>query len=212
MTNSLLYQPTKGKHYPEKKQINFPGQCGDSHFDYNFFWNTMYLENQLGAKLVAKKTNCNRIDDYKTELSIDFLKLKTLRKDSINRKYLHESLNENINIGYNKKTNLIAVETNRSSNVKSLYFLDSFSYKAEPNYADEDIPFISYVITPDKNIVAKDFNEVLKRLKKSGQKKIYIRTLKDSFSVKQRDIFEYIRIKENHFNFDSEKTLQEIIN
>lgn len=43
-------------------------------------------------------------------------------------------------------------------------------------------------------------------------KKILIRTLKDNIYNNDRDIFEYIRIKEGRFNFDSDKPLKEIIN
>jgi len=55
--------------------------------------------------------------------------------------------------------------------------LDSLSYKIEPNYQNAEIPLINYIITPDKNII--------ERLQKSGEKKIYIRTLKDSLNYKQ---------------------------
>jgi len=209
LISHLHYNPIKGKHTPNENTIFFPAECGVLAFKYIIITNTLYLENDLGTILTAKKTTCNRIHDYKTKLAIDFLKLKKLKKDSILN---DNSLNNYINIGFSKKDNTIAVETNTSSEIQKINSLDSLIYKIKPNYSDEEFPFINYILTPDKNIKAKDFYKILEKLNKNGEKNIFIRTLKDSFSSTDRDIFEFIRIKKGRFDFNSDKTLKEIIN
>lgn len=213
LIDELKFQLTKGKHYPEENSIFFPGECGSLSFKYKLKGNTLYLENSLGAKLTAKKEICHRIYDYKTELKIDFLTLNKLTKDTIYN--LQDSDNEYINIGYSKKDHTLKIETSSYSSYgqpKTINTLDSLFYKIAPNYLDEDIPLINYILTPDRNLKANLFNTILEKLNKSGEKKIYIRTLKNNFTATQRDIFEYIRIKEGRFSFDSEKPLFEIIN
>lgn len=202
LTMMLGEVPTRGKHHPKENKLFFPGECGSADFNYKLIGNVLYLENALGVKLTAKKVNCNRIQDFKSDLKIDFLKLKKLTKDSV----YNNNLNEYINIGYSKQNDILMFEAfGAYGELKTLYNLDSLPYKIEESHAIAEIPFINYILTPDKNIKVNDFNTIIKKLTKSGKNKIYIRTLKDRFSTKNRDIFEHTSIKKGRFDFNSEK-------
>jgi len=79
----------------------FYGSCSSGNFNYYLKGNTLHLDNYLGTKLEAKKVICNRVCDYQSKFSIEFLKLKKITKDSLYYIYL----NEHINIGFSKKDN-----------------------------------------------------------------------------------------------------------
>lgn len=207
---SLMDNPITGNYLPKENSLFFPGDCGMFAFKYRLRNNKLLLESVLGEKFIAeKKIDCNLIDDFKTKLSINFLKLKNSTKDSV---YNSLYLNEYINISFHKKDSTLTFETSTSNKLHSINTIDSLSYKIEPNYSEAEVPFINYILTPDKNIKANDFNKIIQKLNKNGKKKIYIRTLKHSFTTDQRDLFEHIRIREGKFDFNSGKTLEEIIN
>lgn len=211
-TDLLVQAPLKGVYLPEEYQLNFPGTCGEGSFNYRVLGNTLYLENALGVNLTAKKTKCNRIDDYQTKLKIDFLRLRKLARDTVFN--FKRGNNEYINIGYPKKDTTIKIETiysNYDNEFTTIKSLDSLPNKISERYKDDVIPLINYILTPDKNIKANIFNDILDRLHKSGKKQIYIRTLKDSLTSKGRDIFEYIKLENGKFNFNTKQPLYKII-
>ena len=151
--------PIIGDFLQKKNSLFFPGDCGMFAFKYHSINNKLLLENALGEKFIAeRKIKCNKIDDFKTKLSIDFLKPKNSTKDSV---YNYLYLNEYINIGFHKKDSTLAFETSTSNKLHSINTIDSLSYEIEPNYSDAEIPFINYILTPDKNIKANDFNKVI---------------------------------------------------
>lgn len=211
MIYSFSGEPSTGKHISSENRIEIYAQsCGAYDFNYEIKNNLIFIKNYMGKEIILEeRPNCNKIDDFKTKLSIDFLKPKNSTKDSV---YNSLYLNEYINIGFYKKDSTLAFETSTSNKLHSINTIDSLSYEIEPNYSEAEVPFINYILTPDKNIKANDFNKIIQKLNKNGKKKIYIRTLKDSFTTNQRDLFEYIKIREGRFDFNSRKTLEDIIN
>jgi hypothetical protein len=207
--NYLTDEPVKGKHIKSENRIEIYGEsCGVYNFDYEIKDNIVYIKNSSNKKIILeRRPNCNKINDFTTELSIDFLKGKDIFKDSI----MYSELNEYINIGFSKKNKTILIESWKLDKLKTLNNIDSLTSKIEKNRPKQEIPYLNYILTPDKNIEGKKLNKVINTLKKSGKKKIYIRTLKDSFSSTDRNIFEYIRLSKHNFDFESDKVLNEII-
>ena len=217
MITSLRSEPYLGKHFSDKRRVEIYGQnCGIYNFNYKVkgeylivfnHYNEIIL-NSLGEKITfERKPLCNKINDYKTELKIDFLRLNNLVKDSV----YNSDLNQYINIGFSKEKNNLKIESLQLEGLKTINQIDSLVCEIEKNSPKQYIPFINYVLTPDQNITGKKFNEIISILNKDGKKKIYIRTLKNNFTVIDRDIFEYISLNRRNLNFDSNKTLNEII-
>lgn len=169
--------------------------------------------NNLNKEIkLVRKPNCDKISDYKTHLSINFLETKNTKTDTVcNFKH---GVNEYINIGFSKENNQLLIESWRLNDLHSIRSFDSLTYNFEIGYSKEAIPFINYIITPDKNIKAKDFDKVLKAIGKNSSNNVYIRTLKDNFSSTDRDIFNYVNIhlKKKRFDFKTDKKINEIIN
>ena len=207
--NHLTDDPINGIHISEENKIELYAQsCGVYDFEYEIKGNSIYIKNSLGKKIILeKKPNCNKIDDYTTKLSIDFLKLSNSIKDSI----YNPDLNEYINIGFSKEKNSLAIESWKLDGLKTINQIDSFVFKIEEYSPKQYIPFINYVLTPDRNISGKTLNEIISVLNRNGKKKIYIRTLKDEFNVMDRDVFEYINLNKHKLDFESDKTLNDII-
>ncbi|WP_435263488.1 hypothetical protein [Tenacibaculum sp. nBUS_03] len=214
MISSLYSEPSNGKHFGNEKKIEIYAQaCGIYDFYYEIKNGNVYIKNSLGKKIILeRKQNCDKIGDYKTELKIDFLKIKNIKKDSVYN--FRHNLNEYINIGFSKENKTLLIESWKLEGLQTLKSFDSLTYKFEEYYTKEETPFINYIITPDKKLKARDLNKILKSLSKNKSKNVYIRTLKNRFLSTERNIFDYVNInfKKNRFDFDSNKSLDEIIN
>lgn len=197
-----------GKHLPEESSLIFPGDCGMFSFKYYLESNKLLLENALGSKFIAeKKNNCNKIDDYKTKLKIDYLKIQNKRDlYKPTSSIINEFICEYINIDYSKKNNLIRIEY--FNKINTIDKIDSILEYIENTHSDVEIPFINYVLTPDKNLKISNLKLVINKLNKNSKKKIFIRTLK--IKPERGNLFEYLKI--NNIDLKSEKTLEEIIN
>lgn len=205
--NSLTDRPLKGEHFPNNSQILFPGSCGDLSFDYYLILNTLYLENALGVKVMAEriKGNCNRTKDYKSKLDITSLKI-------INNRKLYDPIDSIENKRLNKYILLKSKDKNIKleflDEIKSVDKIDSIIEYIENSVSNAEIPFINYVLVPDKNILMSDLKLVIDSLNKGYRKKIFIQTLKTN--PKDLNIFEYIKI--DKLDLNSENLLSEIIN
>lgn len=209
MISSLSNEPSNGKHFGDKKKVEIYAQsCGVYDFNYEIKHGEVFIKNNLNKEIkLEKRQNCNKIDDYKTKIKIEFLKLNAQIKDSV----YNSDLNEYINIGFSKTNKELLIESWSLNGLKTINKIDSLTYRIEENSPEQYIPFINYILTPDKNITGKDFNRIISILNRNGKKKIYIRTLKENISSTDRNIFEYINLRKHKFEFDSDKTLSEII-
>ena len=206
-TFSLSSKPIKGEHFPDKKHIFFPGQCGDLSFDYELINNKLYLENALGTKLIAARIDksCSRFKDFKSKLPIDLLKIKNKRellspKDSIKNEFL------SVSILIDSKDNKIRIEF--FDRINSIDKTDTIIKYIENTHSDSEIPFINYILIPDKKLKTSELKLVIGKFNKGYQKKIFIQTLK--VNPKDFSVFEYIKI--DNLALKSDNSLDEIIN
>ena len=203
---SLSSKPIKGIHFPDKKQLYIPGDCGVFMFEYELKKDKLFLTNALGSKLIAEKQDkkCSRFKDYKSILPINFLTIKNKRellkpKDSIE----NEGLNEYFLI--NSKNDKIRLEF--FDKINPVNKIDSIIKYIENTHSDSEIPFINYVLVPDKNLKISDLKFVINEFNKGHRKKIFIQTLK--INPKEMSVFEYIKI--DKLDLDSDNTLNQII-
>lgn len=206
---SLSKKPIKGKHFPEEKKIIFPAECGMYHFDYEYKKDKIYLKSYLGAEYIAEKQDeeCDRFKDFKTLLNIDYLKIENkialyTPKDAIE----NEGLNQYINIGFSDESNSIRIEYLNKLN--SIDKIDSIIKYIENSVSDSEIPFINYILIPDKNLKASDLKLVISRYNKGYEKRIFTQILK--IKPKKMNTFEYIKIHKIELNSDNK--LSYIIN
>ncbi len=197
---SLSSEPSKGEHFPNKKQIAIPSDCGIFMFDYKLKNNQLYLTNALGTNFIATRenNNCNRIKDYKSKLNIDLLKIINGRElyhpidligdERLNQYILLKSKNNNIKLEFFNEINSVDKITSIITHI-------------ENTHSDAEIPFINYILTPDKNLKASDLKIVINKLNEGYKKKIFIRTLK--VKPEKMNIFEFIKIDEIQLNSDN---------
>jgi hypothetical protein len=209
LTLSLSGKPIKGEHFPLKKQIFFPGQCGQFSYDYIYEKNKLLLTSHLGDQVTAERQNkyCHRFNDFKTLLNIDYLKIENKRdlykpKDSIE----NDGLNKYINIDFSEESNSIRIEyLNRINPIDQI---DSIIKYIENSVSNAEIPFINYVLIPDKKLKVSDLKIVINKLNEGYKKKIYTQILK--IKPEKMNIFEYIKI--NKIQLSSDSKLFYIIN
>ena len=175
-------------------------------FEYELKKDKLFLTNALGSKLIAEKQDkkCSRFKDYKSILPINFLTIKNKRellkpKDSIE----NEGLNEYFLI--NSKNDKIRLEF--FDKINPVNKIDSIIKYIENTHSDSEIPFINYVLVPDKNLKISDLKFVINEFNKGHRKKIFIQTLK--INPKEMSVFEYIKI--DKLDLDSDNTLNQII-
>lgn len=199
---SLSGKPIKGEHFPNKNSLYIPGDCGVFMFEYKFKNNKLYLTNALGTEFIGEKQNddCNRFKDYATLLKIDYLKIKNKRelyqpKDT----YKYGGLSKYINIDFSEESNSIRIEY--FNRINSIDTIDSIIAHIESSVSDAEIPFINYVLTPDKNLKASDLKIVINKLNEGYKKKIFIQTLK--VKPEKMNIFEFIKIDKIQLNSDN---------
>lgn len=207
--SSLSGKPTKGEYYPEEKQLFFPAQCGMFHFNYEYKNNKIYLKSYLSEEFIAEKQDdeCDRFNDFATLLDIDYLIIENQRqlykpKGSIE----NEGLNEYINIDYSEESNAIRIEY--FNKINTVDKIDSIIKYIENSVSDSEIPFINYVLIPDKNLKASDLKLVIDTFNKGCLKRIFIQTLK--MKPEKMNIFEFIKI--NEIELGSDNNLFYIIN
>ncbi|MFY0604805.1 MAG: hypothetical protein JXQ93_12775 [Flavobacteriaceae bacterium] len=209
LTHSLNSNPVKGKHFPEEKGIFFPSDCGMFAFDYKVINGKLHLENALGIKFIAKKETkfCNRFLEYNTLLNIDYLKIEKTRGNYLPTDSIaNEHLNVYINIDYSKKNKSLMLEY--FDKINSINKLDSIIKYIENSHSNAELPFLNFILTPDKNIKAKDLKLFINELNKENEKSIFIRTLKAQ--INQWRVFEYIQIEK--VILEQDLLLKEIIN
>lgn len=206
---SLSSKPSKGEHFPQKNVIAIPSDCGVFMFDYKINNDKLYLTNDLGTEFIAEKQNdnCDRFKDFKTLLNINFLKIENQKdlfkpKDSIE----NEGLSYYFNIDYDTLNNKIRIE--HFNEINSVDKIKSIIEYIENSVSEVEIPFINYVLTPDKNLKASNLKLVINKLNEGYKKKIYIQTLK--IKPEKMNIFEYIKI--NNLDLESDNKLLYIIN
>lgn len=199
---SLSDKPTKGKHFPDENSFYIPSDCGVFMFDYKLKDNKLYLTNALGTEFIGEKQNdnCNRFKDYATLLNINYLKIENKRKLYQPKDiYENQGLSEYINIDFSEESNSIRIEF--FNEINSIDKIASIITSIENSVSDAEIPFINYVLTPDKNLKASDLKIVINKLNEGYKKKIFIQTLK--VKPEKMNIFEYIKIDKIQLNSDN---------
>ena len=113
--------------------------------------------------------------------------------------YENEGLSENLNIDFSEESNSIRIEF--FNEINSVDKIASIITHIENTHSDAEIPFINYILTPDKNLKASDLKKVINKLNEGYKKKIFIRTLK--VKPEKMNIFEFIKIDEIQLNSDN---------
>ena len=206
-TYSLSSKSIKGEHFPDKKQIFFPSQCGELSFKYKIKNNKLYLESAIGNKLIAKRivNKCSRFNDFKSRLKIGLVKIKKRRKffkpeDSIE----NEGLNQYILI--NRENDSIKIEF--FGRINSLDKINEITVYIDNSVSDAEIPYLNYVLVPGKEILISDLKTIIDLLNKDSKRRIFIQTLK--INPNFLSTFEYINI--DKIDLTSEMTLGKYFN
>jgi hypothetical protein len=204
--DSLNADPLEGGYDTSKNELWFPGECGSLLFEYQYKQGKLYLTNALGVRVVAERIEapCNRFEDFPTQLKMECLTIQNLRNTLNPTDSLKTHLKEYIGIAYSTHKDSILLE--HRWRIFPLEKTNEILQHVQETHSDDELPYIHYILTPSKNLRAKDLKRVVDQLPPNNS--LFLRTLKDS--IINWKAFEFISLKS--VNLNSDKTLEQLIN